>query len=80
MSLSTRRYTLSDPSMILSMNIHPTSGGVAPLYRPVKPSLRRVVRRQSRGPRNCVEVVVWSLTFTVSKGCPTIVCVSYERV
>jgi hypothetical protein len=53
---------------IESMNIHPTSGGVAPLYSPAKPSFLNVCIRQSTGPRKCDFSVVCSLTFTVSKG------------
>ena len=35
------------------MNIHPMSGGVAPLYRARTPSFRTVCARQSSGPHNC---------------------------
>lgn len=38
--------------MILSINIHPTRGGVAPLYNALGPSCRMVFRKQSKGPLN----------------------------
>jgi hypothetical protein len=53
---------------IESMNIHPTNGGVAPLYKPAKPSFRSVCMRQSTGPRNWDFSVVCRRTFMVSKG------------
>jgi hypothetical protein len=51
---------------IESMNIHPTSGGVAPLYSPLNPSFRRVWRRQSTGPLKCDLSVVCRRTLMVS--------------
>lgn len=36
--------------MMLSMNIHPTRGGVAPLYNARNPSLCMVCFTQSKGP------------------------------
>jgi hypothetical protein len=54
--------------MMLSMNIHPTSGGVAPLYNPGTPSFRMVWRRHWRGPEKRAELEVCNLTFNVSKG------------
>jgi hypothetical protein len=56
---------------MLSINIQPTRGGVAPLYRPVIDSFRTVWRRHWRGPLNCADVEVWRRTFIVSKGWPT---------
>ena len=53
---------------IESMNIHPTSGGVAPLYSPAKPSFLNVCIRQSTGPRKRDVSVVCSLTLIVSNG------------
>jgi hypothetical protein len=58
------------------MNIHPTSGGVAPLYSPCGPSLLSVCIRQSSGPLNCDICDVCNLTLIVSKGCPTVALVS----
>ena len=48
-----------------SMNIHPISGGVAPLYSPLTPSDLMVLCRQSRAPWNWV--LVCNRTFRVSK-------------
>ena len=50
-----------------SMNIHPTSGGEAPLYIPATPSFRIVFNKQSRGPLNCADVDVCKRTLIVSK-------------
>lgn len=63
--------------MILSINIHPTRGGVAPLYNPRTPSYFIVWRRHWRGPEKRVLSVVWRRTLMVSKGWPTIKSVSY---
>lgn len=49
-----------------SITIHPTSGGVAPLYNPRTPSLRTVWRVQSNGPRKCPSLLVCKRTLTVS--------------
>lgn len=54
-----------------SMNIHPMSGGVAPLYSPVTPSCLTVCIKQSTGPRKCDLSVVCIRTLMVSNGCPT---------
>jgi hypothetical protein len=62
-----------------SMNIHPTSGGVAPLYSPVTPSFLTVCSRQSNGPRNCETSVVCNRTLTVSNGWPTAIFSSDNR-
>ena len=58
------------------MNIHPTSGGVAPLYSPANPSFLKVCMRQSTGPRKCDISVVCRRTFIVSNGWPTIFFIS----
>lgn len=54
--------------MILSINIQPTKGGVAPLYKAFGPSCRIVLRKQSNGPLNLPSafVVVCIRIFTVS--------------
>jgi hypothetical protein len=57
---------------MLSINIHPTRGGVAPLYSPKKPSFRTVIRRHWRGPEKRVVELVCRRTLIVSKGWPTI--------
>lgn len=49
-----------------SITIHPTSGGVAPLYNPVGPSLRIVCSTQSNGPLKWPSLLVCSRTLTVS--------------
>lgn len=49
------------------MNIHPTSGGVAPLYSPLIPSLWMVLRRQSSGPAKWLGGEVCRRTLMVSK-------------
>lgn len=41
-----------------SITIHPTSGGVAPLYNPDTPSLRTVCSTQSSGPLKWESLVV----------------------
>lgn len=48
------------------MTIHPTSGGVAPLYNPATPSFRSVCMRQSTGPLKCASFVVCNRTLIVS--------------
>ena len=71
-------FGLGLDTYIESMNIHPTSGGVAPLYIPFTPSFFSVCVRQSMGPRKCVASVVWSRTLMVSNGCPTAgSCISF---
>lgn len=59
-----------------SMNIHPTSGGVAPLYRPAKPSFRMVCARHCIGPLNWLLFEVCRRTLIVSKGWPTVFHIS----
>lgn len=49
------------------MNIHPTSGGDAPLYTPEKPSFLNVFTTQSSGPANWEDFEVWRRTLIVSK-------------
>lgn len=49
-----------------SMTIQPTSGGVAPLYKPRTPSFRTVCSVQSSGPRKWTSLVVCRRTLTVS--------------
>lgn len=49
-----------------SMTIQPTSGGVAPLYNPLTPSLRTVCSTQSNGPRKCPSWLVCKRTLIVS--------------
>jgi hypothetical protein len=56
---------------MLSMNIQPTRGGDAPLYRPRTPSFRIVCITHSSGPRKRDLSVVCSRTLIVSKGWPT---------
>jgi hypothetical protein len=56
---------------MLSINIHPTRGGVAPLYRPEKPSFLTVWERHWRGPENLAASEVCRRTLIVSKGWPT---------
>ena len=46
---------------------YPMSGGVAPLYNPLTPSLRTVCNRQSSGPLNWAFSVVCRRTLMVSK-------------
>jgi hypothetical protein len=58
--------------MMLSMNIHPTRGGVAPLYNPGTPSFRNVWRRHWSGPEKRAESEVCKRTLIVSNGCPTL--------
>ena len=48
------------------MSIHPISGGVAPLYKPLRPSFLIACSRQSRGPLNCAFSLVCNLTLIVS--------------
>lgn len=49
-----------------------TRGGVAPLYSPLRPSLRTVYVRHCRGPANWQADVVCRRTLIVSKGWPTV--------
>ena len=56
----------NEDACIESMNIQPTSGGLAPLYSPLNPSLPTVVKRQSSGPLNLADVEVCMRTLTVS--------------
>lgn len=58
--------------MMESMNIHPTSGGVAPLYKPANPSFLTVWTRHCRGPENRARSEVWRRTLIVSNGWPTL--------
>ena len=82
-----RRYTVSEPIRMLSINIQPTRGGVAPLYRPRTPSRRTVCVTHCSGPLKRVLSVVWSRTLIVSNGWPTVrfvppqwCCISLRRL
>jgi hypothetical protein len=54
--------------IILSINIQPTSGGVAPLYNALGPSRLTVFKKQSKGPLNlpsdllvvCIRILIVS--------------------
>ena len=55
--------------IILSMNIQPTKGGVAPLYNARTPSWRTVFIKQSNGPlkRSLLDVCMRTLTVSILK-------------
>lgn len=64
--LSPEDKTMRRATHTESITIHPTSGGVAPLYNPLMPSFRTVCSTQSRGPLKCASLVVCRRTLTVS--------------
>lgn len=76
---SKKRFLTNLITYTLSITIHPTNGGVAPLYNPRIPSFFNVFARQSIGPLNFPSADVCIRTLMVSKGWPTVSLVIPEN-